>query len=267
MGFESDYYFRGLQAPNTPTGPYNRIVAAIDNSGRGKDETALTIVAELNGYVFLLALWASRGGFEPETLVALAKLLVRFRVNECLIESNFGDGMFTVIFQPVLERAWRDANKGKPEGEYGGTTLTEVKVSNLLQKERRILSILEPVTQAHRLVVNQEVIEWDLKSLQEIDGEDGRHRYSLFHQFTHLTRERECLTHEDRLDSLATAVGAFGDVLGVDPGLMASRKVEDALDEEWEKLFGPDVEEDDEGILRGKSKQGQRPSAAGVQPR
>ena len=157
------------------------------------------------------------------------------------------------------------ANRGAKEP--GGTAIEEVRKSNLLQKERRILSVLEPVTQQHRLVVARSAIEWDLESISKIEGEDGRHRYSLFHQFTHITRERECLTHEDRLDALSMAVGAFGELLGVDPGQQAIRRAGEAEEEEWERLFGPDQEEDELGILKGKPKVGQRPKAAGVQQR
>ena len=256
---------RPILAADGRTAPYSRIVAAIDNSGRGADETAIAIIGELNGNLYLLAFWASRGGFEPATLIQLAKLCVQYRVNDCRIESNFGDGMFAALFQPVLTKAWEVANRGAKEP--GGTAIEEVRTSNLLQKERRILSVLEPVTQQHRLVVARSAIEWDLESISKIEGEDGRHRYSLFHQFTHITRERECLTHEDRLDALSMAVGAFGELLGVDPGQQAIRRAGEAEEEEWERLFGPDQEEDELGILKGKPKVGQRPKAAGVQQR
>jgi hypothetical protein len=258
MGFEGDFYFSPAVDQDIRYSPYNRVVAAVDTSGRGTDETVIAIIGELHGTLYLLAVWASRNGFEPASLAQLALLCVQYRVNDCLVESNFGDGMFAALFRPVLEKAWkRTHQKGEEEG---GTQILEIKVSNQLQKERRILSILEPVTQQHRLVVDKGVIEWDLESIQKIDGEDGRHRYSLFHQLTHLTRERECLDHDDRIDALATAVGAFADILGVDPGQMAVRSSEERDEEEYEKLFG-DLEEDDRGLLGQKAKQNKRMEA------
>lgn len=269
MGFEGDYYYRPVVAPDVRMSPYNRIVAAIDNSGRGTDETSMVVLGEINGVLFLLALYASRGGFDPETLLALSRMCVRYRVNVVRVESNFGDGMFTALLQPVLTRAWESENrKLKAQGiEEAGTSIEEVKVSNLMQKEKRILSIMEPVVQSHRLVVAQAVVEEDLESISRIEGEDGRHRYSLFHQLTHVTRERECLEHEDRLDALSLGVGAFADVMGVDPHAQAVRRLGELEDEELERLFGGDQEEDEEGILKGKHKVGQRPKAAGVQAR
>jgi len=267
MGFEGDHYYGPVLSSDAHYSKFNRVVAAIDNSGRGSDETSIAILGELNGVLYLLEVWASKGGFEPATLAQLALLCVRYRVNEVRIESNFGDGMFAALFRPILTAAWARANKGRKDGvEDGGTEILEVRSSNLIAKERRILGILEPVTQQHRLVVAQNVIEWDLTSIQQIEGEDGRHRYSLFHQFTHLTRERDCLDHDDRLDSVAMAVGAFADILGVDPGQMAVRSAEEREEEEYEKLFG-ELEENDQGLLIGKGPKGNRPASLKPQSR
>lgn len=269
MGFQGDHYHSPILPPDVRYLKYNRIVGAVDNSGRGKDETALCIVGELNGVVFLLHLWAGLGGFAPGTLKAIADACVRFRVQELRIEANFGDGMFAALLLPVLEAAWKAYNKGPlargaEHGvvpDEGGTSILEVRSSNLLVKEKRILAVLEPITQSHRLVVNSAVIEFDLESIHKIDAE-GRHRYSLMHQFTHLTREKDSLDHDDRVDSLAMALGAFADILGVDPHQMAIKSAGERDDEEYERLFG-DLEEQEDGTLKGGAG-GQR--AVGLRP-
>lgn len=270
MGFEGDFYYAPVVASDGRYAKYNRIVAAIDNSGRGADETSISIVGEVNGVLYLLAQWATKAGFEPATLVTLASMCVQYRANEVRIEANFGDGMFAALFRPVLEKAWKlvnNRNKAKGTEDEGGTMIVEVRSSNLLAKEKRILAVLEPVTQQHRLVVARSVIEWDLESIQRMDGEDGRHRYSLMHQFTHLTRERESLDHDDRIDSLAMAIGGFADILGVDPHQEALRRGQEASDEEWEKLFG-DNGETDEGVMGlPRDGAGRRPKAVGIQSR
>lgn len=243
LGFEGDFYFSPAKAPGVMYAPYNRIVGCIDNSGRGEDETALTVVAELGGHLFLLALFAAKGGFEPTTLKAMADLCVKFRVQKVRIEANFGDGMFGALFRPILEIAWRKANEAAMKaGERalmdGGTAIEEYKVSNMMAKEKRILGILEPVTQQHRLVVDRAVIEGDWRSLSGIDGEQYRHRYSLLHQYAHLTRDRDSLHHDDRLDSLAGAIMDFADILGVDPKDMVKVMQSDRDIEEWDRLYG-----------------------------
>lgn len=67
---------------------------------------------------------------------------------------------------------------------------------------------------------------------------------------THLTRERDALHHDDRVDALGLGVGLFADVLGVDPQVMAARTSQERQDEEWEKLFGEDDGEDAQGLPR-----------------
>ncbi|NLW49172.1 MAG: hypothetical protein GXY86_17795 [Firmicutes bacterium] len=70
-------------------------------------------------------------------------------------------------------------------------------------KERRIIDTLEPVLNQHKLVVDKGVIKADLAMV------DNNIQYSLIYQLTHITREKQCLKHDDWLDSLAMAVGHF----------------------------------------------------------
>lgn len=276
MGFDGDYYHAAIVPNGTDYKPWSRVVGGIDNSGRGADEASLAITAELHGIIFWLHLVALKSGYEPETLSTFAKACVRFGVTTLRIEDNFGDGMFTALLRPVLEAEWKKHNaavdvrnrtvnaaSGKRE-EHGGTEIVEVKASNQMAKEKRILSLLEPLTQQHRLVVDTKVIEWDFASLKNIEGEDGRHTYAWGHQYTRLTRDRDSLKHDDRLDSLAIAVGDYAEILGVDPGTMAAQSAEDKLAEELAKL----AEDDDElGIgvgekqTRGRDAPAFRPQA------
>jgi len=235
LGFEGDR-FHGPADNSTSYTPYSRIVAAIDSSGRGLDETAVAIGAELHGMFFLLYVGAWRDGFAAETLRGIAKALVKFNAQTCLVESNFGDGMFLSLLRPVVEEEWRLANLGRPSGEPGGTSLEEIR-SPRVQKELRILSVLEPLVQGHRMVVNKEVVEADYKSILAMDAEETRHRYSLMYQFSHLTRERDALTHDDRIEAVAMLAAYFAPDLGVNPAGMASRRDEERLEEELERLF------------------------------
>ena len=66
-----------------------------------------------------------------------------------IIESNFGDGMFSQLLKPVLTE----------EVRYP-VTIEEVKHS--IQKERRIIDTLEPVMNSHKLVVCKSVVEQDI---------------------------------------------------------------------------------------------------------
>ena len=80
--------------------------------------------------------------------------------------------------------------------------MDEVKHSQ--QKERRICDILEPLALQHRLVINRLVVEDDLSNYNEYPV-DKAHRFSLWYQFTRITRDRNALAKDDRVDVLSIA--------------------------------------------------------------
>jgi hypothetical protein len=226
MGFDGDYLHRPAHA-GTHYSPYSRKIGYLDGSGRGTDETSLSVLGELFGRAFWLDLYATQDGYGPATLEAISNMCVRWDVSTLYIEANFGDGMMTALMRPELTKAWdREAARRKNAGlsplERTGTLIEEVK-SGAVQKEKRILSVLEPVTQQHRLVVNREVFLYDRRSMEALDGEDTRHRYAFNYQYTHLTREKDCLGHDDRLESLAGGLAMLAAELGVDPEGIALR--------------------------------------------
>ena len=123
------------------------------------------------------------GGYSEENLQKLAMVAMLQKVNLVLIESNFGDGMFTQLIKPVLAR-------------IHPVTVEEIHHSG--QKERRIIDTLEPVLNQHRLVIDEKIIK--------ADNENEHRDYRLFYQMTRITKDRGSLLHEDRLESLAMGV-------------------------------------------------------------
>lgn len=221
--------------------PWEDVRACIDPSGDGEDETALAVVAKLNGRLYVLYCGGWVDGYGEGTLKAIAKVLVRFRVRSCRIESNFGGGMFMSLLKPILVAEWKRYNDSVPAAKHGGTTLEEERAPRV-QKEQRIIEDLEPVLNQHRLVVAQEVVELDYEAYQDRrkggEGTETAHVYSLFHQLTNLTRERDCLAHDDRIEALGAAVGTYREELGVNPEEMAENREEQRVLDELEKLLG-----------------------------
>lgn len=220
---------------------WEEVRACIDPSGDGADETAMAIVAKLNGRLFLLYCNGWVDGYSEATLRAIAKALVKFRVGRCRIESNFGGGMFLSLLTPILIDEWKKHNDSVPTARHGGTVLEEERAARV-QKEQRIIEDMEPVMNQHRLVVAQEVIEADYEAYQarrqDGDGTETAHIYSLFHQLTNITREKDCLAHDDRIEAVGAVVGTFREELGVNPDDMASMREEDRIIAELEKLMG-----------------------------
>lgn len=245
MGFEGDYYYRpipfGEDGKAVTYSPYSRTVGFIDPSGMGKDEMSMVIGGELNGRVFVLKVYATTNGYGEETLRTIARLCVTYGISELHCEWNYGGGMFAALLKPYITEAWRKHNaalkKSNPRAEEGGTALVDVKSSNKAFKEQRIVQVLEPVTQQHRLVIAEELVQSDYDDLKKLEGEDTRHVYSLFYQYCHLTRERQSLVHDDRLEALAGLCAAFGEQIGVNPEGIFLSKEEERREEELQALF------------------------------
>lgn len=182
------------------------------------DETTFAVVKQLHGFLYVTAMGGLKGGYDDATLTSLAKIAREQKVNGILIESNFGDGMFTKLFQPILNRYW-------PCG------IEEVR--HHTQKELRIIDTLEPVMMRHRLIVDYDVVKRDL---QEALGDNDRLQYSLFYQMTRITKDRGALKFDDRLDVLAMAVRYWVDSMARDERLAEEDYRENLLNQEL-KVF------------------------------
>jgi hypothetical protein len=184
-------YMHGPAGFNDVHSEYQGIIMAVDPSGRGADETGYAITAHLNGYTYVLRAGGFAGGYDEQTVLnPLAILAKQYKVNKIVVESNFGDGLFTKVFQEVVHRIYQCG-------------IEEVRHST--QKEMRMADTIEPVMNKHRLVFDTKIIEDDYRTIQKYDQEK-RLSKSLIYQMSRLTRERGCLRHDDRLDALAMAV-------------------------------------------------------------
>ena len=219
VGLSGDRFY----APEETVGrsEYSGSVLAIDPSGRGSDETAYAIVKMLNGFLYVVDAGGIAGGYSADTLQHLCDLAKLHKVNMVLIESNFGDGMFTELIKPYLTNTHP-------------VSLEEVRHSK--QKEARIIDTLEPVMNQHRLVVDPKVIHKDYDSVQDMPPEKGM-KYMLTYQMTRITKQRGALAHDDRLDVLAMAVQYWVDQMAADADKeIQNRKVE-LLDAELDKFM------------------------------
>ncbi len=219
VGFKGDRWHRP-QVISEKFLPYTGSVMAIDPSGRGEDETGYAVIKMLNGWMHLTAAGGLRGGYTPENLKALAKVARDQKVNRILVESNFGDGMFTQLLTPYLRETW---------------PCTTEEVRHSTQKEKRIIDTLEPVMNQHRLVVQPSVVRADYESTKGLPPEKQL-SYMLFHQLTRITRDRGSLRHDDRLDALSMAVGYWAKAVAVDVDRMIRERKQRDMDKEIERF-------------------------------
>tara|TARA_R100001463_G_scaffold1425_3_gene6340 strand:+ start:2864 stop:4528 length:1665 start_codon:yes stop_codon:yes gene_type:complete len=208
VGLNGDAFYRPM-AIQGDWADYTGSVMAIDPSGRGKDETAYAVVKMLHGQLFVTKAGGLSGGYDDQTLQKLCDIAKEEKVNLVLIESNFGDGMFTKMITPFFMRTHK-------------VTIEEIRHSQ--QKEKRIVDTLEPVLNQHRLIIDQYVIDRDYASTQHLPPESAL-RYQLFYQMSRITRERGSLAHDDRLDVLSMAVGYWVEQMSKDVDMaMQDRK-------------------------------------------
>jgi hypothetical protein len=213
---------------------YQTRVMSIDPSGRGKDETSYAVGYMLNGNVFIPEASGLKGGYSPEVLESLAKVAKKHNIEQIVVEDNFGDGMFTALLKPVLERIYP-------------VTVEEVK--NHQQKEQRIIDTLEPVMMQHRLIVDPKVVALDHEETKADPA------YSLFYQMSRITAERGALSHDDRLDALAILVKWFTELMEQDQIGAEEQRKEELLDQELETFIeeatGDDLHEGATGWFSG----------------
>jgi hypothetical protein len=138
-------------------------------------------------------------------------------VNLVIIEPNYGGGMFNELFKPVLNTHHPKCGVDEAPWAKG-------------QKEARIIDTLEPIMNQHRLVVDRQVIEDDLKVARE------RPKFSLFYQMTRLTKERNSLAHDDRLEAVAGACAYWVDSMARDEKSAESKHRDKLMDMELRKF-------------------------------
>ena len=215
VGLPGDRFYGPLTLGGEPWADYTGSVMSIDPSGRGQDETSYAVVKMLNGFLFVTDAGGLPGGYSEDTLKSLAMIAKKQEVNLIIIEANFGDGMFTQLMKPILNKIHR-------------VSVEEVKHS--IQKERRIIDTLEPPLSSHKLIIDRKVIENDYDSTRSLPPEKAL-RYQLVYQMSRLTRQKGSLAHDDRLDALAMAVAYWVDQMAQD----ADKAIEGRKDEKHRK--------------------------------
>lgn len=147
----------GLYGPSSVSesfSKYTKMYGFIDPSGKGADEATLTCGGVVHGVPFILKQAGWLDGYSDETLSAMAKIIVQYELQKVVIEADFGQEMFAKLLQPVVNKEWERVNKLKhiPERDWKTTKLV-TETAKKVQKEVRIMDILEPLFSTHRIVI------------------------------------------------------------------------------------------------------------------
>ena len=196
LGFTGDRHHKPIRV-SSDYSKYDKVIMSIDPSGTGSDETTWCILGVLSGNVFVLDWGGTKLGYSEEALMILAMKAKEYEVNEIVPEKNFGAGLFTELFRKTLIKV------------YPCTIIDDFNVKG--QKEARILDNTIPLFTNHQIIFNEDKVREEVEWVQKNPVENLQ--YSLMYQLTHMTYERDCVLHDDRVDALAIACQYIADMV------------------------------------------------------
>ena len=191
----------------------------VDTAGGGKngDETVAVVSYFLHGYILIPAILRLAGGYEDAKFKELSNFALVHGVSQIDVEKNFGYGAFANSWRPIIQKTYREA------GEVGCPSIEDVWETG--QKELRIIDTLEPVMGRHKLIIHEDVIEYDNGSVK-IYPVELQETYKLIHQLAKITRDKGSLKHDDRLDAFAGAVRFWTVKMAIDEDIRMEQKVQ-----------------------------------------
>jgi hypothetical protein len=213
----------------------------VDTAGGGEngDETVATVTYFLHGYIFWAETLALSGGYGDDKYMALSQLALKHGVNSIDVEKNFGYGAFASAWRPIIQRVYKEA------GKNNCPRIEDVWESG--QKELRIIDCLEPIMARHRLIVHEDIIEYDQHSVKKYPI-DQQESYKVFHQLSKISRDKGALIHDDRLDSLAGSCRKWVERIAVDEQVrMAQKETDENVD--FFAQWGGDIGGNQNGVL------------------
>lgn len=228
------YRFANVHAVGDVLEPAQGICFYIDPAGGGKgkgtrggDETGWACVAFLNSTLFVLGYGGVKGGYDETQMNDLASLVRLYRPNVVKIEKNFGYGAFAAVFLPVLREATKDDE----------LTFSVEEDMVFGQKETRIIDVLEPIIARGSLIMAESAVKGEQQTLLK-HPEVNRLTYCMCAQINGITRDRDSLVHDDRLDALAGACQHFVEKLKINQEEVKREKQEADAKAFWRDPLG-----------------------------
>ncbi len=205
VGFGEDK-FHGPIMVDKNWKPYHGTKAVLDPAGRGADEMTWAIAGQLYGNIFVKHVGACNGGATSENLTQIVLDLKRHGADELHVESNFGGDAMAQLLETHIAR-----HCCKPEEDENypqGWNCTVILYPASGQKELRIINAIEPAMNSHRIIIDPSVAA----------------NQKLWQQGVNITRDRNCLEHDDRIEAFAECIGKYTQLLNQDQDAMAKRE-------------------------------------------
>lgn len=228
----------------------------IDPAGGGKDEIGYGVSTAVGPYIHVLDNGGLKGGLTDENCTTLCDLILDMRCTLIRVETNMGHGLFEKALMAELSKravGYVDKANGRlhpPEPFFKSVGV--VSEYSTGQKERRIIDSLVSAMQRHRVIIHRRVFESDERCGKQ-HGAEKRNLYSMFHQMSSITTDRNSLVQDDRLEAFAGCVRHWKDVLVMDENKAAQARALAASTEFMKNPMGYD--EPSGPVAKGTRKQ------------
>jgi hypothetical protein len=218
--------------------PAGRSNNTIEGEDLDTDETAMCIMAVVNGKFVIEKVDGWTDGFGECTLEQLARAYSDYECDEVIVEENYGGGMFGQLLSQTFQRL------GIPASKRG--------IKNSSNKQRRIHEALQSVLGSKVLFITEKAaVEDTQKYVEELDPSKKVQRlhYSFLHQLCNFQLQdggsKSTLVHDDRLDAVAEAILQLRrwQSLGEDPSSEKLKTLQQQEFDEHMTAYGKDMAE------------------------
>jgi len=197
----------------------------VDPTGGGAngDELAYGVTGLCAGRVLAADAGGRPGGLGEAAVDWMTEKALKWKPKTIAIEKNYGNGAFAAVWLPKLKAAFDKLHIPHPGIE---------EVWEAGQKELRIIDVLEPMIGAGKFIMYEGLIQSDWDQCQHYPMEK-RKTYSLLWQMARITKDRDSLIHDDRLDAVAGSARYWVDALSQD----TQKAIAKAKNEAYKKLM------------------------------
>lgn len=182
----------------------------VDPAGNGGDELAYAVGGTCNGYIHLFSVGGMQGGTSKENLNKIIDMCLEMDVQCIKVESNMGHGTVEQLFRAELEN--RKICGIGVEGFYNG-----------IQKEKRIIDSISPVTRRHKFILHERAILDDWNCCKKYSAEK-RNIVSALYQMVNITYDRQSLAKDDRADAIGALVSFLSETIAIDEEALQQKR-------------------------------------------
>lgn len=220
-GLPGDRLYSPIHVDGSDWQPYTCTKASIDPAGKGNDRTGVAIGSMLAGMIWVKAVHGYQGGDRQETMDAIVAELHRWNAREVYVECNIDTfGHYVNLMEAAIKRRREMIDQFPLDPQDWSCAVIPKRAKG--QKEDRIIGVLGPVINQHRMVIDRAAIAPE----QPFDLDND-----LQFQMSRITLQPRCLPEDGKIDALASLVQELESSTRADPYTAAEKIKQSRIDE------------------------------------